>query len=186
MRSLVAVLFLAPVVSAAPIRLHPENPHYFLFRGKPAVLIGSGEHYGAVLNLDFDYVRYLDTLKAEGLNLTRTFTGSYVEPQGSFGIAENTLAPAQGRFICPWARSAAPGYANGGHKFDLSKWDDAYFKRLHDFVEQASRRDVIVEMNLFCPFYEETQWKLSPQNAANNVNGVGKVARTDAYTLDKN
>ena len=37
-----------------PISLHPDNPHYFLFRGRPAVLIGSTEHYGAVLNLDFD------------------------------------------------------------------------------------------------------------------------------------
>src|SRR6266571_5043037 len=70
-----------------PIGLHPENPHYFLFRGKPTVLITSGEHYGAVLNLDFDYVTYLDTLKKDGLNLTRTFTGSYVEPLGTFRIA---------------------------------------------------------------------------------------------------
>ncbi len=38
-----------------PLALHPDNPHYFLFRGKPTVLVTSGEHYGAVLNLDFDY-----------------------------------------------------------------------------------------------------------------------------------
>jgi hypothetical protein len=31
----------------APIRLHPANPHYFLFRGKAVALITSGEHYGA-------------------------------------------------------------------------------------------------------------------------------------------
>ena len=43
------------------MRLHPENPHYFLFGGKPTVLITSGEHYGAVLNREFDYKRYLDT-----------------------------------------------------------------------------------------------------------------------------
>src|SRR5437870_8753645 len=92
------------------LRLHPRNPHYFLFRGKPAVLITSGEHYGAVLNLDFDYVKYLDTLKADELNLTRTFSGAYVEPQGTFHIAGNTLAPAEGRLICPWARSSTPGY----------------------------------------------------------------------------
>jgi hypothetical protein len=27
-----------------PIALHPDNPHYFLFRGKPTVLITSAEH----------------------------------------------------------------------------------------------------------------------------------------------
>src|SRR6266446_3839011 len=97
------------VSEAAPLALHPQNPHYFLFRGKPAVLISSGEHYGAVLNLDFNYSAYLDTLKADGLNLTRTFTGAYVEPTGTFRIAGNTLAPAAGRFICPWARSEVAG-----------------------------------------------------------------------------
>ena len=81
----------------APLSLHPDNQHYFLFRGKPAVLIGSTEHYGAVMNLDFDYVRYLDELSARGLNITRTFSGIYVEPQGAFGIAKNTLAPGAGK-----------------------------------------------------------------------------------------
>src|SRR5262245_57054677 len=77
-----------------PLALHPDNPHYFSFRGKPAIVVGSAEHYGAVLNLDFDYVKYLDELKAKGLNHTRTFIGSYVEPQGAFNIEKNTLAPA--------------------------------------------------------------------------------------------
>lgn len=173
-------------VAAKPLSLHPENPHYFLFRNKPTVLVTSGEHYGAVLNLDFNYVKYLDTLQADGLNLTRTFSGSYLEPSGAFNISGNSLAPVKNRFICPWARSAEPGYPNGGNKFDLTKWDEAYFKRLKDFLTQAALRGVIVEMNLFCPFYDESQWKISPQNAANNINGVGNVARTNAYTLDKN
>src|SRR5947208_3574989 len=52
---LVAFAFLiltAHTAFAEPLALHPDNPHYFLFRGKPAVLVTSGEHYGAVLNLD--------------------------------------------------------------------------------------------------------------------------------------
>ncbi|MBN1444132.1 MAG: hypothetical protein JXA90_15585, partial [Planctomycetes bacterium] len=66
------------------------------------------------------------------------------------------------------------------------RWDDAYFARLRDFVRHAGRREVVVEYVLFCPFYADDQWKLSPMNAANNVQGVGVVARTDPYTLDKN
>ena len=171
---------------AAPIALHPENPHYFLFRGKPTVLITSGEHYGAVLNLDFDFNKYLDTLQTDGLNLTRTFSGAYCEPHGAFNIANNTLAPAHGRFIAPWARSDTPGYANGGNKFDLDRWNLDYFARLKQFVFEAGKRGIIVEFTFFCPFYEESQWKLSPQNSANNVNGLGEVARTNVYTLDRN
>ena len=30
-------------------------------------------------------------------------------------------------------------------------------------------------MNLFCPFYDESQWKPSPQNAANNINSFDFV-----------
>jgi len=169
-----------------PVSLHPKNPHYFLYKGQPAILITSAEHYGAVLNLEFDYVPYLDELKSKGLNLTRTFTGSYVEPQGAFNIAENTLAPASDKFVCPWARSNEPGYANGGNKFDLTRWDTAYFSRLKDFVAAAEKRDIIIELALFCPFYEDVQWKLSPMNENNKVNSVGDIPKDDVYTLDKN
>jgi len=52
-----AVFAFVLVISAQtkPISLHPENPHYFSYKGKPTVLITSGEHYGAVMNRDFDY-----------------------------------------------------------------------------------------------------------------------------------
>src|SRR5262245_40832369 len=86
-----------PAAAAPPLALRPDNPLYFLFRGKPAVLVGSTEHYGAVLNSEFDYLTYLDELHARGLNLTRTFTGVYCEAPGVFNIAKNTLAPATGR-----------------------------------------------------------------------------------------
>lgn len=169
----------------APISLHPENPRYFLWRGRPALLITSGEHYGAVLNRDFDYRKYLDTLAADGLNYTRVFSGAYVEPQGAFKIERNTLAPRPGAFLAPWRRSNQPGHPDGGNKFDLSRWDDEYFTRLKSVVAYAESRGVIVELSLFCPMYEAAQWSLSPMNAANNVNGVGAVGRNDVYTLDK-
>ncbi|NQT03596.1 MAG: hypothetical protein HQ580_16325, partial [Planctomycetes bacterium] len=73
-----------PAKRIRPIQLHPDNPHYFLWRGKPTVLITSGEHYGAVLNRAFDYKKYLKTLESYGFNLTRTFSGAYCEPIGAF------------------------------------------------------------------------------------------------------
>ncbi len=172
-----------PATRVKPIQLHPDNPHYFLWRGKPTVLITSGEHYGAVLNSNFDYKKYLRALESHAFNLTRTFSGAYCEPPGAFNIRNNTLAPAKGRLVCPWVRSDTPGYAFGGNKFDLTKWDAAYFERLRDFVAEASKRGVVVELVLFCPFYKDDMWKLSPMNAANNVNGIGKMKRTEVYTL---
>ena len=169
--------------AAQPIQLHPANPHYFLWRGKPTILITSGEHYGALLNRAFDYKKYFKTLESLGFNLTRTFSGAYCEPVGAFKIQNNTLAPAKNKLICPWTRSNERGYANGGNKFDLTQWDSAYFKRLRNFVREADKRGVVVELVLFCPMYKDDMWKLSPMNAANNVNGIGKMERTEVYTL---
>jgi hypothetical protein len=157
------------------LSLHPQNPHYFLFRGKPAVLVGSTEHYGAVLNSDFDYIRYLDELSKNHLNVTRTFSGFYLEPQGAFGIEKNTLAPGEGKLICPWKRSNEPGYNGGGNKFDLTSWDEEYFKRLKDFVSEAGKRNIVVELDLFSNIYDSLQWMLSPLYIANNVNGIGNI-----------
>lgn len=182
----------AALGAESALRLHPDNPHYFLFRGKPTILITSGEHYGAVLNQDFDYVKYLDTLAAHGFNLTRTFTGAaYLEPAGSFKIAENTLAPKAGRYLAPWKRSDQPGAWDGGNRWDLTGWNEDYFRRFRDFAAQAGRRGIIIEVNLFCPFYEDKKtqqsnmWPLSPFHARNNSNGLGSVASHDVYTLDK-
>lgn len=150
------LLLLAGVAAAQPLQLSRSNPHYFEFRGKPTILITSGEHYGAVLNAGFDYVRYLDTLASQGLNMTRIFSGAYREVPGSFGIAENTLAPAEDRYLTPWRKIDG--------KYDLSQWNQAYFARLKDFIAQAGKRGIVVEFTLFTTYYSEVQWGLSPLN----------------------
>ncbi len=164
-------VWVAAQQSSDPIRLDPRNPHYYLFNGKAIALVTSGEHYGSVINPDFNFHKYLDTLRADGLNYTRLFPGSYVEvPSQSFGIKRNTIAPSGERLLLPWARSTEPGYAGGGNKFDLTQWDQQYFERLHDFLGEAQRHGVVVEMSLFSSQYGDLQWKVSPFNAANNVN----------------
>jgi hypothetical protein len=169
--------------SGGPIALHPDNGHYFLWRGKPTVLVTSGEHYGALLNLDFDYVRYFDALRADGLNHTRIFAGTYREIPGSFKITDNTLAPKPRRYAAPWARTKTKGYFDGGGKFNLERWDASYFERLRALLAAARERGVVVELCLFCPLYNEALWKASPMHASNNVNGVGTCKRTEVLTL---
>ncbi len=117
-------------------------------------------------------------LGAKGLNLTRTVNGNYLEnPSNSIPWAgeQNTLAPRPGRYLAPWARSSTPGYANGGNKFDLDKWDEAYFRRLKDFVREAGRRGIVVEFNLNYVMYGDGSWRLNPMNALNNINGFDET-----------
>src|ERR1019366_9775985 len=89
----------AALAAAEPIRLHPGNPHYFVFRGKPTVLVTSGEHYGAVLDAEFDFAVYLKELAARHLNGTRVFSGAYREIPGAFSIGNNTLAPQPAQYV---------------------------------------------------------------------------------------
>jgi hypothetical protein len=168
-------------VLAEPIQVAPANPHYYFYQGKPILLITSAEHYGAVINKDFDYVAYLDALQAHGLNYTRFYPGAMFEPAGKF-MAGNTLGPKPGSLVVPWARSDTPGYRLGGNRFDLERWDPAYFARFKDFLVQAGRRGIIVEICFFNSQYEDT-WPLSPLQAGNNIQGAGRCDWRAAQTL---
>ena len=163
-------VFAGVAVVAQPVSLHPVNSHYLLYQGKPTVLVTSAEHYGAVLNLDFDFEKYLQTLHDEGMNYTRIFIGSYVEIPGSFGIRNNTLAPAAGRFLAPWKRINETGLYKNEKKFDLSEFNPDYFNRLKTFVSHAEELGIIVEVTLFCSTYQDDYWQRNPFNPGNNIN----------------
>ncbi len=179
--TLLAFLLLAGSLGAEPIKVHPDNPHYFQFGGRPTILITSAEHYGAVVNRAFDYNAYLDALKQYGLNYTRIYPGYLIEPKDKF-VPGNTLGVPNSDLILPWARSEQPGYALGGNLFDLDRWDPAFFERLRDFVAQAADRGIVVEVCFFNCQYKDT-WPLSPLYKTNNIQGEGDCGYNDAQTL---
>lgn len=159
--------------ASEPVRIHPNNPHYFSYKGKPLVLITTDQHYGAVINLDFAYIPFLERLHEYGMNLTRIYPGAYVEMKDQYAKG-NPLGPAPNRYILPWKKSAVSG-ANtnlGTYKYDLDTWDEEYFKRLKDYVHQAALRDIIVEIAFFNGMYDD-RWAAQPLFHANNVQGVG-------------
>ncbi len=161
------------------MRLWSDNPHYVEFHARPVLLVGSGEHYGALLNADFDYHPYFDTLAREGLNLVRIFSGTYREMPGEFGIQNNTLAPEHDRFISPWMKVP-------GGKYDLDQYNDVYFSRLHDLLSYAAQRAIVVEFSLFCFWYNPRLWEASPMHPANNIQGVGPTEKEGVYDLRNN
>lgn len=166
-----------------PITKHPDNPHYFSYQGKPLVLISTDQHYGAVMNLDFDYIPFLDRLHEYGMNLTRIYPGGYVEMKDQYAKG-NPLGPAPDRYLLPWKKSTVPG-ANaslGTHKYDLDSWDQAYFERLKDYVHQAALRNIIVEIAFFNGMYDD-RWAAQPLYHANNIQGVGTCGFKEYTTL---
>jgi hypothetical protein len=174
------ILFTWLGARAQAISLHPDNPHYFLYNGKPTVLITSAEHYGVVINASLDYKKYLDVLQRYHFNLTRIFSGSYYE--GKYNDAPaNTMAIRPEKLLVPWARSNVSGYVNGGNKFDLNKWDIRYFNRLKDFCKEASERGIVVEIVFFSANYSPSNWKNSPLNMHNNINLLKDVSYNEIF-----
>lgn len=163
-----------------PIQLLQENPHYFEYKSKPLALITSAEHYGAVINTDFDYKTYLETLHREGMNYTRIFAGSYFEIPTSFGIKFNTLAPASGKVVLPWKTQVI----NGKIIYDWSEYNLEYFKRLGDFMKYAESLDIIVEVTLFSSIYTDEHWEVNPQNPKNRVGAESELDRKLVHTKE--
>lgn len=165
-------------ISSSPghvFSLHPGNQRCFLYRGKPMKILTSAEHYGAVMNTDFDYELYLKEMQRTRQNQTRVFT-FYRELWG-YDVM-NTLAASKERpkaTIMPWKRAAGKGKGPDGlDKFDLNRWNPAYFARLKDYVRKCAEHGVICEIVLFCNPYNQRQYSWYPCSKVSNVNGVGK------------
>lgn len=163
---------------AEPVAVWSSNPHYFYYRQKPLVFITSDHHYGAVIDRDFDFVKYLDYLATNGMNLTRIYPGGMFEPPDKY-LPGNPLGPRPGRQILPWARSsqtgADPALAEPGQpsfKFDLDRWNPEYFDRLKAFVEYALRKGIVVEVAFFNGMYADC-WPLMAVYHGNNIQNVG-------------
>ena len=161
------------VIQADPLKLHPDNPRYFLYRGKPAVLLTATEHYGSVMNRPFDFEKYLDDAVAHKMTLTRTFL-LFRELQG----ARNPSSPCKPEspdYIAPFARSG-PGKALDGEPiYDLDQWNPEYFDRLKRFLDAASKRGIIVELTIFSNAYADNIWALNPFRAENNKQHMRKL-----------
>ncbi|MDX1935280.1 MAG: hypothetical protein SFU56_22000 [Capsulimonadales bacterium] len=159
------------------LHVYSENPRYLAVDGHPVVLVGSGEHYGALINRAFDYNTYFETLRHDELNQCRLFSGVYREQPREFGIEENVLAPRDEDFCTPWARTEEG-------KYDLNRWNDEYFERLHAVMTSARANGVCVELVLFCFWYNDGLWKLSPLHPDNSVPSVGPADREEFWNVN--
>jgi len=170
-----ALIALKPMTSrSGPVSVYAANPHYLFYNGKPMILLTSDQHYGAVINADFDYAAFLNKLESRDLNFTRIYPGAYIERENEY-VAGNNLGPLDGRQILPWIRTTTPGAhpVLGGQKYDLDQWNDSYFSRLRDYCSKAMNLGIIVEICLFNGMYPD-RWAFQAMHHANNIQGVGR------------
>ena len=147
-------------------------------------MITSDHHYGAIIDQDFDFVKYLKFLADNKMNLTRIYPGGMFEPADKY-LKGNPLGPRPGRQLLPWARSeqtgANPSLAEPGQpsfKYDLDTWNPLYFERLKAFVELAGKYDIIVEVPFFNGMYADC-WPLMAMYHGNNIQNAGQFEAED-------
>lgn len=143
--SLLASAAVLLALGQTPIAPSTEYPRYWAYDGKPVVLIG-----GSVEDNLFqipDIEAHLDLLAASG--------GNYVRCTMSSRDEGNVWAFAQ----------------RDDGKYDLTKWNDEYWRRFETFLTLARDRGVIAQIELWDRFdYGQGFWERNPYRPANNVN----------------
>jgi len=182
------ILLLTEHASSAkgPLRVHPKNPRYFTDGSGRAVFL-TGSHTWANFQErgvegetpDFDYERYLDFMQELGHNFMRMWRWEHARWM-QFVPGETLI-----RYKPMAYMRTGPGNAiDGNRKFDLTRFNQAYFDRLRGRVVAAGERGIYVSVMMFQGFSVEQKgtrgvdpkkgnaWEGHPYNSKNNINGV--------------
>jgi hypothetical protein len=173
------------------LRRDARLPRHFVDQsGRPVYLTGS--HTWATLQdadtvrsvSAFDYDAYLDTLQSHNHNFIRLWQWEQAnwstDIRGPYWITPTVY------------ERTGPDTANDGEpRFDLARFNDAYFARLRLRVAAAQRRGIYVSVMLFNGWSVESKgravdnpWRGHPFHRNNNVNGIDGDPDRDNAGLD--
>jgi hypothetical protein len=183
--------------AAGPLVVSTANRRYFAVasgaaEGRPVYLTGAhinnNLHDGLGFGLGcpetperFDYDAYLDFLEEHGHNFVRLWRWEQFRGQLPMVNVHLCMTPQ------PWPRTGPGAARDGKPKFDLDRFDTAFFDRLRDRVAAAGNRGIYVSVMLFEGFSlhltgAPDNVEGHPFHAANNVNGVG-IGSIDDYQV---
>jgi hypothetical protein len=162
------------------LRVSKTNPRYFADETGQAVYL-SGSHswinckdyrYDDGRLLPFDYAEYLKFLESHNFNFIRLWTWDLARSPQRLDYYADVIWH---RSPFPWPRTG-PGDANDGlPKFDLARFDRAYFDRIRARVIAAGKHGVYVSIMLFNGIDHLTcriRGTGFPFDLGNNVNGI--------------
>lgn len=185
--------------AAGPLVISKANPRYFTIASSNATDEQAVYLTGSHVNNIFydgsgpgpdcadipepnDFYAYLAFLKQHGHNFIRLWRWEHFKSQSGGGGFHLCMSPQ------PWPRTG-PGKARDGKpKFDLSKFDPAFFGRLREYVIAAGDTGIYVDVMLF----EGWALHLSPQPdnieghpfyAASNINDISITSIADTQVL---
>jgi hypothetical protein len=174
--SWLVVCFLAPAQAAGPLSVGSSNPRFFIDpTGKAVYLTGVHLNNSLVDRSDkavLDFTSYLDLLQQYDHNFVRLWAWEQAAwtNESSAKINFNPL---------PYQRKGPGTALNEGSKFDLSRFNQAYFDQLRSRVVEADERGLYVSVMLFQGFSSQRKataggnpWTGHPFNLSNNINGI--------------
>jgi hypothetical protein len=161
-----------------PLKKSTTNPRYFAdTSGNAVYLTGSHVWYNFQdRNIPFDYNGYLNLLKSYNHNFIRLWVWELTSC--SYPFMNGEYSPH------PWQRTGGGTALDGKPKFNLSKFNQAYFDRLRQRVIAARDKGIYVSIMLFEGHglqADDHHWTHHPFNAANNINGINGDPNGDGY-----
>ena len=174
-----------------PLRVHPANSRYFADPDGRAVYL-TGSHTWANFQdqgpkdppSPFDYDRYLDFLHERNHNFIRLWAWEQARwapwSVGKSGYPSDWFIAPE-----PYARTGPGTALDSKPKFDLDRFDEAYFGRLRERVLKAGDRGIYVSVMLFQGWssakggWDGKPWRGHPYHPANNVQGFNGNTKGD-------
>lgn len=132
------------------IQPYSQNPFFWQYEGKPVLLLGGSDDDNLFNNPDSlapnGLKSHLDLLVASGENYVR-----------------NTMSDRDKENVYAFARE--------GDKYNLSKWNDEYWRRFDNFLRLTFERSIIVQIELWDMWdLVRENWSRHPFNPVNNIN----------------
>ncbi len=191
------VLWAAGFGSAAtgamgPLKVSTANPRYFADGSGKAILLVGSHTWGNLQDYTYDkrpsppaldFNGYLAFLKRHHHNFFRLWAWeSAFNPNAQQGTITYDPMPYQ---------RPGPGLAlDGKPKFDLKRFNQAYFDRMRSRVMAARDQGIYASIMLFNGFSIESKgnvagdpWQGHPLNPRNNINGVDAGSGRAIHTL---
>lgn len=175
--------------ATGPLRVLASNPRYFTDGSGKAIFL-TGSHTWANFAVDFgdsdppggiDYEGFLDFLVAHNHNFFRGWLWDV-----PFTAQGNNGGPFHYQPYA-WLRTGTGMATDGKPKFDLTKFNQAYFDRLRSRVIAARDRGLYVSVMLFQGY--ALQFNRNPRDGfafdgRNNINGLDAGPGHAAHTLE--
>jgi Malectin domain/Family of unknown function (DUF6298) len=183
-----------PPFSMGPLKVHQSNPRYFTNGGDKAIYLTGSHNWQNFSDWGtssppplFDFTAYLDFLQARKHNFIRLWRW---EPfKFDYGFAYGSFWGRLHSEPHPWARTGPGTALDGGPKFNLNQFNQAYFDRLRQRVIDARDRGIYVSIMLFEGHALHSslppwRWSGHPMNASNNLNGINGDPNGDGYGIE--